>query len=249
MGWFLWIVLVSAGWTHKPSFGPYSSGEEAFVVEDMDISIVLYQKMTCDDDQLWLQYDGLAGDELFVQLGVPVIDRLESYRPLLGVFGPGIEDTADVEFGIPGDHGGQVFEPLDEPLPFYEPFTQTESWIYVEETLILEQDGTGWIVAWHPERKTGKLWVAVGTVEDFSDVGIDDFTSWSAYLNDFHEKTGAGNMAVETTCEDPDSGDQEADVSDCSCRSGGSTAPTWLVTLLVWLPLRRFRLERGSRTY
>ena len=129
---------------------------------------------------------------------------------------------------------GQVYTANASPEDFFEPFTQTESWIWVEETLVLPEDGEGWIVAWHPENQTGKLWLIVGTREDFSDVGFDEFGTWAAYLNDFHEKTSQPNVPVETMCTEPEEPADEG--SGCVSMT---SAPIWLMWPALAIAARR----------
>ena len=42
-------------------------------------------------------------------------------------------------------------------------------------------------MAFNPEEITGKLWVAVGLTEDFSDVDASDFAEWMEKTQAFHE--------------------------------------------------------------
>jgi len=199
------VLLLSLGLAHKPTFATDCSSENtACIVGDPEVSIVVYQPVTCDVDQLWLSYYAPAGFQLYTQLGVPVIDRLEDYRPSMAVVHPGLP-VADrpLPFDVPEGMGVLVFE-AGEPESFYEPFTQTDSWVVAEEYVELPQEGLGYVVAWDPEGWTGKLWLATGTVEDFSDVDPAEFAEWSQQVNDFHE-TGEFSDPPEVTeqvCED-----------------------------------------------
>ena len=91
--------------------------------------------------------------------------------------------------------GAIVYEASAEPQNFYEPFTQTASWIWVEERLVLPESGQGYLVGWHEENQTGKMWIATGEVEDFSDVDPVDFIYWDEAVNNFHE-TGEYEFVV-----------------------------------------------------
>ena len=130
---------------HKPTLdGPFSNLDNAFVIEDSTISIVVYQEITCDNNQLWMQFDVDAEAELYIQLGVPVIDRLAGYRPQLAVLAKGLPEANDLPFTPPSGLGAQIFHSSEESSDFYEPFTQTESWFYIEETIVIPQSGTGY---------------------------------------------------------------------------------------------------------
>ena len=184
----LFLLFSSNARAHKPSFGPHPSIADSFQVSDPNISIVVYQDITCEDDQLWLEFSAEEGFGLYVQAGIPVIERLESYLPHVAIVFPGFP-TADREypFEIPEGMGVYELKPTESPSDFYEPFTQTSSWIWVEETISLPQTGSGYIVGWNENTETGKLWLATGTVEDFSDVAVSDFIMWTEYVNNFHE--------------------------------------------------------------
>ena len=181
--------IIAFSFAHKPSFGDtYTDQEFAFKIEDPNISIVLYDEVTCEDPFLWMSFEATAGFELYVQGGVPEIERLSDYKPTIAVMAPGFPQLEEpLPFDIPEGLGVVVLEPEGEPSDFYEPFTQTSSWIWIEDTLSLPEDGTGYVVAWNDTDTTGKLWIAVGTVEDFSDVETTEFISWNELVNNYHE--------------------------------------------------------------
>lgn len=252
------LGLLTTASAHKPSFsGDYDTPGEAWPVPDPDISIVLYQEITCDLEQLWMTFDGEAGFPLYIQLGVPVIDRLSDYRPSVALIAPGLpEPDTDLPFELPDGTGIQVFDTdnVDVPGDFYEPFTQTESWILVEETIELPESGQGWLVAWDPDRQTGKLWVATGTVEDFSDVDPAEFIEWGAIVQDFHEVDPAVQAAArpERVCGD-DGADAENDdevasgksssgAEGCSTLSGRATG-LWGLALMAGALVGRRRMR------
>jgi len=181
------LSLIAIASAHKPSFGnDFTSAQSAYLVEDPNISIVVYQELTCDETELWLHFTAEEDFPLYVQLGVPVIDRLENYYPKAAVLAAGLpEPPSDLPFEVPEGMGAIVFDSEDQAQDFYEPFTQTESWIWVEEWVNVS--GEGYIVGWHPEQWTGKIWLATGEVEDFEDVSISDFAYWTEAVNNFHE--------------------------------------------------------------
>ena len=234
------LLFLSLAFAHKPSFGEdFSSPEQAFLVDDPNISIVIYQEITCELSQLWLELEAEEDMELYVQGGVPVIDRLEEYRPTLAVLAPGLPDVEDIPFELPPNLGALILEPEETSSPFYEPFTQTESWIWVEETIILPEAGTAYIVGWNEEAWTGKMWIATGTVEDFSDASVSDFIEWGEKVNNFHE-TGKYEIPYaddEISCatEEPVEGEENKS-SGCQHTP---TSPRFLMLMLPLLLLRR----------
>ena len=205
---WLWIVglalAVVPADAHQPSYskGEYGTPQRAWPITDIDLSIVVYHQVTCDSPQLWLRFNAAAPRDIFFQLGVPAIDRLESYRPSLALLAPGLPPLAEsVPFEVPEGMGGIIVHThgVDEPEAFFEPFTQTESWILSEQTYSLPEAGEGYLVAWHPQRETGKLWVAVGDNEDFSNVDWVAAELWYENTQTFHE---TGDYAPEEVPEE-----------------------------------------------
>ena len=174
---------------HKPSYAnDNSSIDLAFEVTDPEISIVLYSEMTCTKDELWLHMDSTGFDEVWLELGVPQLERLADYRPSLAIVAEGLPQ-ADVPFEIPDGMGAKVIHTHDveEPIPFSEPFTQTDSWILFRDWFEIPSDTDVYLVAYNPAEFTGKLWVAVGLIEDFSDADLSDFPEWLEKTQAFHE--------------------------------------------------------------
>lgn len=188
------IASASPASAHKPSFsnGQYGSPDRAYPVQNIDHSIVVYHEITCNDRQLWLRFSAAEpGKGLFVQLGVPKIDRLERYRPTLAVVAPGLPPPqGQLPFAIPAGMGVEVLN-AEMARVFSEPFTGTDSWVVVERTLSLPSAGSGYVVAWDPEARPGKLWVAVGEKETFGLADLFRFAGWRASARDFHELGGA----------------------------------------------------------
>ena len=234
------IFLIHSAVAHKPSFGSYSSEESAFFVQDPQVSIVVYQDITCDEHQLWLELDGEAGMEVYIQGGIPEIARLEDYQPTIALLAPGLPHAENLPFDVPTGVGAVVLTPDDQPSDFFEPFTQTDSWIWIEETLVLPEQGTAYIVGWNDEQWTGKMWIATGTVEDFSDVEVTEFLEWGERVNNFHE-TGKYEIpypSEETACFEntPDASKQ---TKGCQHTNENYAA---LPMLLAFLIFRRERL-------
>ena len=185
----LTVSLIASAFAHKPSFANnYSSSDSAFTVLDPDISIVLYAEMTCSEQELWMEMETGEREEIWVELGVPMLDRLEDYRPSIALVAPGLP-SADLPFTIPDGMGATIISTADvtDPQYFYEPFTQTESWILYQGWLEVPPDEQVFLVTWNPDAFTGKLWVAVGKTEDFSDVTMDQFGEWIEKTQDYYE--------------------------------------------------------------
>ena len=114
---------------HKPTLGgPFEDADNAYLIADSNISIVVYQEITCEFPQLWMSFETAEEQELYIQLGVPVIDRLSAYRPSLAVIAHGLPEATDLPFSLPDGMGALIFSSEAESDDFYEPFTQTSSW-------------------------------------------------------------------------------------------------------------------------
>ena len=75
--------------------------------------------------------------------------------PNVAVIAEGLPTDVDIPFSLPENMGAMVFDSDPTPTEFFEPFTQTESWVWVEERITVS--GSGYIVEWHPEGYTGKF--------------------------------------------------------------------------------------------
>ncbi len=192
---FVVLVLgtLSAGasstWAHRPilSDGSARDAATALHVADPGLSQVVYHEVTRESPQLWLAFDLDAGQSLYFQLGVPVIERLADYRPALALIGPGLPVT-DLPLAVPEGLGAQQFavDPA-EIREFYEPFSGTSSWILMTHTVPIATAGRYYLAAYDPAGQPGKLWVAVGRREEF---GLNDILTLPeilARVREFHE--------------------------------------------------------------
>jgi hypothetical protein len=195
---------------HKPEVDPgvHSRWEDAMVLEDTSVSRVYYREITSDSPTFWLFFNAEAGQRIFLQLGVPVVERLREFTPSIAVVGPG-GPTTDVPFDLPPGTGAWIYDgqPAKESPVFHEPITDTRSWVLVETTHPIVQDGGHYLVAYASTGIPDKLWVATGTLEAF---GVSDFLKlpgWIVQVRRFHEvgpmprwsiwvATGLGSLLV-----------------------------------------------------
>lgn len=185
----VWCTAGPAG-AHQPLFsdGTESSYEQALSIEDVGLSQVVYGELTAALPRLHMTFEGRAGDNLYLQIGLPRIDRLSAYRPAVAVIGPGLP-AGDPGFALPAGMGVSIVDPAEvaQPEEFHEPFTNTYSWILKEAEFPLPASGKYYLVAYSPGGQTGKLWVAVGKREEF---GFEDFARFGdivAEVQAFHE--------------------------------------------------------------
>ena len=205
---------------HRPLFSESAAIDPstAVRVDRPDVSQVIYRPLDAEHQQVWLTFEAKAGFDLFVQLGVPALDRLKDYRPTMAVVGPGLEQ-ADVPFDLPAGMGVVVFptDTIQSPRFFHEHFTKTDSWILRSQTVKLPQDGRYYLVAFEPNARPGKLWLSLGTKERFSVMELLQFGAWRKIIQAFHEV--GPSASVPEFPPPPDDGKDG---------SASSTAEVWL---------------------
>lgn len=242
------VAAMSTASAHKPSYAnDHTTPQKAFEVIDPDISIALYAEMTCTADTLWMHMDTEGIDEVWIELGVPELDRLSDYRPSVAIVAEGLPE-ADVPFELPANMGARVIhtDEVEVPGDFFEPFTQTSSWVLFQDWVEVPTDTDVYLVAYNPEETTGKLWVAVGKTEDFSDVEVSQFGEWVDKTQAFHE-VGDEEEHFEIDCSelyDPNEPAAEtktpAAASGCASMATGRLAGTWsLASVILMVGFRR----------
>lgn len=175
---------------HRPIFteDKATGPDTAISIKDPQISQVVYREISKDSSKVWLAFEVAKDSKLFVQIGVPAIDRLKDFRPAMAIVGPGLPDN-DPPFALPKDAGAKVLvtREVSKPRFFHEHFTNTDSWILRGETVVLPQAGRYYLVGYSPEKHTGKLWLSVGKKESFSIEDLKDFPTWKRRIQAFHE--------------------------------------------------------------
>lgn len=229
------LLLATLAHAHQPwiaAEGQYATPDAAFAIEELDLSLVVYDQLTCDFPALWLAFDAVDGEELFVQLGMPLLDRQAEWRPSMAVIAAGLPAApADFPFEVPDGLGVQVYdtEAVADLELFVEPFTGTSSWILTQDTLPLPA-GPGWVVAWDPAALTGKVWLATGTREEFDADTIARVSELVDDLRAFHELDGTpeGELVECAAPAAPDAEEPAQDVESGGC-STSPLAPSGLV--------------------
>ena len=191
------VLIVTQGTlAHQPTMsdGTAISPDSAIALDDIQLSRVFYHEVTAEAPSLWLTFEVVEPQSLFVSLGLPLLDRLENFRPSFAVLGPGLP-AIDLPFEAPAGLGGVLFatDEVAEPEVFYEPYSRTTSWILREEYVDLPEAGTYFIVAFVPSGETGKLWLAPGDREEFSFLDILGLVGVLGEVRAFHETGGGGS--------------------------------------------------------
>ena len=176
-------------YAHKPIFTSQTGADPntAVRIEQPSISQVIYRSLSEDTPQLWLAFDATKDFELYVQIGIPVIERLKYFKPAFAVLGPDLPNLS-LPFSMPNDIGGRTFTTVDtEPRFFHEHFTQTDSWILRSETITLPSEGRYYVVVYSPCEVEGKFWLSVGKEEKFTQADWQSMEEWGKKIRKFHE--------------------------------------------------------------
>ena len=154
----LLLVPCHSAQAHRPIFSQKSATDPntAVLITQPHISQVIYREITEQAKQVWLAFDAKAGFELFIQIGVPVLERLKDFRPAMLVVGPGLLE-GDFPIELPKSAGAVAFptDGVEEPRFFHEHFTGTDSWILGTETAVLPKSGRYYLVAYVPSGRRG----------------------------------------------------------------------------------------------
>lgn len=189
--------LSGHAFAHQPilSDGTAVDAQRAIQLDDVQVSRVVYHEITPDAPQVWLTFEITEPQELNLQLGVPSIPRLESYRPTMAIFGPGLPSDAST-LSAPDGLGGIVYDSRDvtEPAEFYEPISGTSSGILVETGVFLPAAGRYYVVAYSPADEAGKLWIGLGEKELFDADALASLNADIASVRDFHEIPATGAL-------------------------------------------------------
>ena len=189
------MILCSLAQAHRPIFSEKAATDPntAVLISQPAISQVIYREITDDAEQVWLAFDVNEGFGLFIQIGVPVLDRLKDFRPSMLVVGPGLPED-NLPFKLPAGAGANDFptDAIEDPRLFHEHFTGTDSWILRSDSIRIPKSGRYYVVAYVPSGKKGKLWLSVGKKESFGLAEWAQFGEWKKKIRKFHEVSEAG---------------------------------------------------------
>jgi len=176
-------------YAHKPIFTSQEGTDSntAVTIEHPNISQVIYRELSDDTPQLWLAFEAVKDFELFVQIGIPVIEQLKYFRPAFAVLGPDLPSIS-LPFSKPKILGGKAFTTVNiEPRFFHEHFTQTDSWILRSENITVPSEGQYYVVVYSPCEIKGKFWISVGKQEKFTQDDWQNMEEWGKKIRKFHE--------------------------------------------------------------
>jgi len=148
--------------------------EEPIVVEDHKISWAAYSQLDETETIEYYRFTAEAGEEIFAEMLVPVLDRLENFTPDFALIGPGLENYYDdlnreeVEARLDIREGEGVIVRgyhQEESAVFREHFTQTSYWRRQQDTITAPESGVYHLAVFSREGDTGKYVLAIGREE------------------------------------------------------------------------------------
>ena len=175
---------------HRPAFpdGLNKSADTAFQLDDIDISQAIYQVLD-ENEQVWLSfYPEKSNSKIAtIQLGIPVLEETKLFRPKVALLSPNLKQI-DLPFETPDGFGAIVYE-SDDGIPireFHEPFTNTNSWILIEDEFEILENGIHYVVIFSETNQSGKFWFATGTREVFDFSSRSELNENISKVKSFH---------------------------------------------------------------
>ena len=193
---------------HNPIIGEPNTKETAYLNPDFHVSKVWYLEETFEGREYWIVFETAEEIEpLIISVGIPVIQTQSDSSPRLDIYVNDVlkntyinpvkseEDCNMVEIHHRATANGKFigFEPV--PCKFYEPFSQTYSWITTQILLDLEDNSVYHVkLSFDYEIKEDmspqyKAWVAIGEDEEFGPEQLLEFQQTVPYIAEFHETT------------------------------------------------------------
>jgi len=148
--------------------------EEPIRVDDHRISWAAYSQLERQETIEYYRFSAEAGEEIFAEMLVPVLDRLENFTPDFALIGPGLENDFDglnreeVEARLDIREGEGVIVRgyhQEESEIFREHFTQTSYWRRQQDTITAPESGVYHLAVFSREGVTGKYVLAIGREE------------------------------------------------------------------------------------
>ena len=186
----LFFYMSDTAEAHRPVFpdGLNKTADTAFELDDIDISQAVYQILNVDE-QVWLSFypEQSSTQVAIIQLGIPVLEETKSFRPKVALISPSLQKI-DLSFEIPERFGAIVYESEDQNVirEFHEPFTNTKSWILIEDQFEIVENGIHYVVIFSDTNQSGKFWFATGTREVFDFSARSELNENVSKVKNFH---------------------------------------------------------------
>ena len=153
----------------------------ALTIEKIHISKVMYQSISKAKPESWINFEVSAETNLDIEIGLPKLDSLKNFRPTVEIITPENESIFI--------HTSKI----NNPESFHEPYTDTESWILIRQSMKLRSTGTYFIKSFSTTKDSGKLWIAVGKEESFGVGELTKLVSIRGSVREFHELDVSNN--------------------------------------------------------
>jgi hypothetical protein len=176
---------------HAHNYLAAPQGSSVTTIPDISVSRASYRTLSRPGQVDIYEFTARKGQELYIQMTVPLLDRQHDFAPELALVftsdegspfgepavakGSLLEPPHDIVDQIHPHQGGDEAEPAaiavgydgSEPLVFNEPFTGTRYWIRQTLTVTAPADGTYRIGVYSRDGSTGKYVLAPGKREQF----------------------------------------------------------------------------------
>ena len=212
-----WVSVYAHNFLAAPGNGLVTT------IPDIGVSRAAYRSLSTPGQVDIYEFTALKGQEIYVQMTVPLLDRESGFAPEFAVVSMGTADAAfapqdlqkgtvldaphDVVDQIHPHQGADETEPPSiavaydgsAPQVFDEPFTGTRYWIRQTVTLTAPADGTYRIGVYTRDGSTGKYVLAPGRREQFGFGDILSLPSVRIQVRDFCEVPTWPDYLVLTT--------------------------------------------------
>ena len=191
-------LLATASLAFAHNYLPTRPDQSITTIPDISVSRAAYRQITSTDQVDVYEFSATKGQELYIQMTVPLLDREKGFAPAFVLLYTGGQPA---EFVDPAIEKGTMVDPphdvVDTVLPhndeqepaligiaydsstdqvFDEPFTGTRYWIRQTLTVKAPADGTYRIGVYAPNGATGKYVLAPGKREQF---GLADLLTFA----------------------------------------------------------------------
>ena len=188
VGLLLFFLLTGPVSAHVPYFSDEENSlpTNAFEIDNIHISKVIYQRLTEGQSSSWIKFEGKEKELLYLEVGLPSISKLYSYRPHVTIY----KEISSYHSDFTKEDLKPVLsiptEDISSLKDFYEPFTGTNSWILTNRSFYLPADGTYYIESFNRKSDSGKLWLAIGKEERFGASDIANLPFTLKKVKEFH---------------------------------------------------------------
>ena len=202
--------LAPAAWAHNYLSTP--PAEAVTTIPDIGVSRAAYRSLAAPGQLDVYEFTARKGQELYVQMTVPLLDRQRDFAPAFVLLYAGSDPAAfagqQLEKGALAEPPHDIVDRLlphqgagepeaaalavaydgSAPLPFDEPFTGTKYWIRQTLTVAAPADGTYRLGVYSPGGASGKYVLAPGKREQFGFGDLLSFPSVRITVRQFCEQ-------------------------------------------------------------